>query len=249
MIKSYDKVSENEDILLDLSFYEGSGIITHNQAHGVRPTLDLNDPGGGSFTWVSLASGLSVLEFAAVGGGAVDGVYLDCSGANTADLNFTVGDYSVGCWIKWDSSGGWSEIIIGRYEVHVTGWEIYLDISGGRNTVSQRHSHVSLVPNLNSNCFSVGWTPGIWAFLGISTIGGALYPKHYRNGNALAMSYQATGMFDPDTSVKDLVIGCRYDKAANWYRGQMWRPRVWNRALSQIEWQEIFNIERHWFGV
>ena len=85
--------------------------------------------------------------------------------------------------------------------------------------------------------------------LGISRTGGNLYPQHYRNGNFLAMSYEASGMLDPDTCNRDLVLGTRYTKDANWYKGQMWRPRIWDRALSAVEWKNMFEAERDWFGV
>lgn len=247
-VRSYDKVPENDSILLDLPFRAGIGTKTLDHAKSHHP-MAMNDPGGGSFVWTTLASGLMVLEFTTIGGGATDGVYLDGPAADTADLDFTTGDFSIGCWIKWDSTGGWSEIIIGRYGVDLDGWEVYLDVSGGRNTVSQRHSHVSLAPNTNSNCFSVGWIPGIWAMLGISRKGSSLYPKHYRNGAELTMAYEASGMLDPDTCNRDLTIGCRYTKDANWYKGQMWRPRIWDRALPPLEWQNMFARERDYFGV
>ena len=284
ILKSYDKVIENDQILLDLPFYEGAGIITRDQAKPHHQDVDLNDPGGGSFLWDRIAfgrsafnsefdidgsdfdsgrssfgldfsldfpspGGIGLLNFVTVGGGGTDGVYIDCPAADCVDLNFTIGDFSIGCWIKWDSTGGWSEIIIGRYEVNVSGWEVYLNTSGGLNTVSQRHSHNSLAPNTNSNCYSTGWIPGTWAFLGISRIGGNLYPVHYRNGVALTMVYEASGMFDLDTCNRDLVIGCRFTKDANWYRGGMWRPRIWNRPLSALEWLNIFERERDFFGV
>jgi len=245
---SYDKIPENEDILLDLPFREGTGTVTMDVAKPHHP-VTLNDPGGGSFVWTSLPSGLMVMEFVTVGGGVGDGVYLGCDTAETVDLDFTSGDYSVSAWINWDSAGGQSEIIIGRYAVNVSGWEVYLNISGGRNTISQRHSHASLAPNTNSNCFSTGWTPGTWAFFGASRTGGNLYPVHYRNGVPLTMEYEASGMLDPDTCNRDLTIGSRFTKDANWYKGLMWRPRAWPRALTETEWMNLFKYERDWFGV
>ena len=244
----YDKIPENEDILLDLPYREGVGAVTMDVAKPHHP-VSMHDPGGGSFVWTSLPSGLMVLEFVTVGGGPGDGVYLECDSTETADLDFTSGDFSVSAWINWNSTFGYSEIIFGRYGVDLDGWEFYLDISGGRNTISQRHHHNSLAPNRNSNCFSIGWTPGTWAFFGASRTGGDLYPVHYRNGVALTMAYETSGMLDPDTCNRDLTIGSRFTKDANWYKGLMWRPRVWPRALSAAEWLELFTIERDWFGI
>ena len=235
----YDSIPEHEDILLDLPFYEGAGALTRDQAKPHHQDILLvNTP-----VWDAVASGLGVLTF--------DGIsdqYLELDHAACADLDFTAGSYSIGVWINW-VAGFTSEILIGRYGVNFDGWEIYLDPSGVRNTVSQRHSHVSLTPNTNSNCYSEGWTQGIWHLLGISRTGGNLYPVHHRNGIALPMSYEASGILDADACNRDLVIGCRYTKDSFWYKGSIWRPRIWGRALTASEWLNIFERERGFFGV
>ena len=243
----YDKIPVNEDILLDLPLREGIGTVTMDVAKPHHP-ITMHDPGGGSFVWTSLPSGLMVMDFVTVGGGNLDGVYMDSPGAETADLNFIAGAYSLSAWINW-TSNVWSTMIMCRNVTLVSGWEVYLNLSGGRNTVSQRNSHSSIVGNTDSNCFSVGWTPGTWAFLGISREAGNLYPMHYRNGVPLSMSYEDSGMLDSDTCASGLVVGARFTKDANWYKGLMWRPRAWNRALTETEWMNIFTAERDWFGI
>jgi len=147
--RSYDKVPENDSILLDLPYREGSGMETFDHAKPHHRPIGMHDPGTGSFIWTTLGTGLMALEFVTTGGGAVAGVYLDAAAADTADLDFTTGAFSLGCWVKW-TWNGYSSIVIGRYGVDLDGWEIYFDISGGRNTLSQRHHHASLTPNLNS---------------------------------------------------------------------------------------------------
>ena len=244
-MKGYDDLPMNADILLDLPFYEGTETITHDvgKPHHI---LTQHDPGGGSFTWGSLATGCPYLEFVAIGAGVTDGVYLDCPAADTADLNFIAGDYSIGGWINWGAGTNQSEIIIGRYATQVDGWDIYLNAVS--NTLSHRHHHSSLgAGNLKSECFSSGWTPGTWSFFGVSRSG--LYPVHYRNGVALTMNYGVAAMLDPDTANRDLVVGCRDTKDANWYYDKMCKLRVWDRSLAQDDWLQIFEIERHWFGV
>jgi len=245
--QSYDKIPENDSLLFDLPFREGIRAETHDHAKPHHP-LTFQIPGGGSFSWVTLASGLGVLEFNPVGLGVTDGVYLKGLAADTVDFNFTTDDYSIGCWVNWEWIGH-SSILMGRYAVDQCGWETYFDESGGRNTLSQRHHHLSLTPNLNSNCYSTGWTPGVWAFVGVSREAGDIYPIHFRNGRALTMAYETSGMLNPDTCNRNLVLGCRYTLDANWFKGQMWRPRIWNRALSTVEWMNIFKRERVLFGI
>lgn len=239
----------NHSLLLGLPFREGAGVITHDEAKPVR-LLTQHVPGGGSFVWGNLATGCPYLQFVAVGVGANDGVYLDCLAADTGDLNFISGDYSIGGWFNWDSTGGESEYIIGRGVVETDGWDMYLNISAHLptgNTLSQRHAHATGgAGNLKSECYSEGWTPGIWWFFGMSRSG--LYPLHYRNAIPLEMDYGGATMLDPDTANRDLVIGARNSKDDHWYRGMMWNLRVWGRALSQEDWSFILHREGHWFG-
>lgn len=257
MVKGYDKLSLDHGLLLDLPFREGVGVITRDIA---RPhhLLTQHDPGGGSFAWGNLATGCPYLEFVTVGFGVGQGVYLDCPAADTLDLDFTSGDYSVGVWVNHADTGHFKpKIVIGRYAVDAIapitfgdGWEVYLETDTGLGVhyLEHRHHHFSLDPNFRDGCYSTGWTPDSgWAFLGISRSG--LYPQHYRNAIPLEMSYSVGGLQDPDTANRDLVIGARYTKDQDWYKGRMWRPRVWGRALAREEWEMIFEMERPRFGV
>ena len=72
----------------------------------------------------------------------------------------------------------------------------------------------------------------------------------YRNGQALETTLDTDGLKSPESSAADdLVIGARYTKDANWINGFYWRPRIWSRALSALEWLDIFERERNYFGV
>ena len=247
MTIGYDNLEFNKHILLDLPFREGTGTVTQDVAKPHHP-MTMVDPGGGSFVWTSLDTGKMVLQFNAIGGGGTDGVYINCVAASSTDLNFTTENYSVGCWFNWDSTGGQSELLIGRYSTQVDGWDMYLNISGGLNTLSQRHHHSSLgASNLKSECYSTGWTPGEWHFMGMSRTG--LFTPHYRNGVALDMTYDDNGMLDPDTASRDLSIGTRgTTKDANWFRDLMSRPRVWGDiALTSDDWLLLYEMDKGWF--
>jgi len=239
-MRGYDKISENADMLLDLPFYEGVGAITRDQAKPHHQDVILaNVP-----TWDSVASGLGVLTF----DGLADYFYLD--DAACVDLDFIAGDYSLGCWLNW-TDNALSQIVIARYQLDHSGWELYLTKVGAPEYLTLRHHHAgTLVPpvtgNPRSGCYSIGWTPGIWWFMGLSRTGGG-EAQHYQNGVALTMS--TSGLVDPETCSRDLVGGIRFTKDANYYKGSMWRPRIWNRALTAAEWLTIFEAERDWFGV
>ena len=247
----FDKLAVNHRLLLSLPFREGSGVITHDVA---RPhhLLTQNDPGIGVFTWENIASGCPYLDFFRGGGGATEGVYLDCPAADTVDLDFTTDDYSVVCWVNHRATGHFNpQILVGRYGVDLDGWEVYLesDTGIGVDYLEHRHHHSSLgAGNLRDGCFSVGWTPASgWSLLGISRSG--LYPQHYRNGLPLEMTYGDDGMRDPDTCNRDLVIGARFTKDQDWLDAGIWGMRLWDRELSKEENRFIWNREKHWFGV
>jgi len=244
MTVGFDNLAINNGLLLGLPFREGSGLVTYDYARPKR-VLTQNIPGAGSFSWGNEATGIPYLEFTPVAG---VGVYLECPAADTADLDFTTGDYSIGGWINWTAGTAQSQIVIGRYGTDIDGWDCYLNSVS--SSLSQRHSHNSLAPNTNSQCFSAGWIPSTgWHMFGISRLGASLYPLHYRDAVPLVMSYEATGMLDPDTCNRNVVMGVRaITLGNNWYYGKMWNIRVWNRALSQEEWQFIYHQEGHWFG-
>jgi len=261
----YDKIAEHEDILLDLPLSEGSGLVVRDQAKAHHQPVEQNEPGGGTFDWERALTegdngfdngfdwgfdakiGIGCLSFYAMGNGPTDGVYLDLASADCLDLDFIAGDYSYGVWIKLQDTS-YSQILIGRYQLNIEGYEIYWTKVGTTRYLTQRHHHAGTLVggNPRSACYSVGWDEGEWHFLGISRTGGG-EGLHYRNGVAVTMV--TGGLVDPETSAEDLVIGARFTKDSNWFYGQMWRPRMWGRALSATEWETIFNRERDWFGV
>ena len=224
----YDSLPLNEDILLDLPFREGTGVITQDVAKPHHPITMVGDP-----TWTELDTGLTVLT--------LDGAtqYLYSENDETEDLEFTDGDYSIGAWIKWQAGGEDSQIVIGRYQVDVGGWEIYLYSTG---SLTERHHHAG-GDALRSACYSMGWTYDTWHFMGISRSGAT--GIHYRNGVPLAM---LGTMEDPEATTQDLVIGVRFNKSDNEYKGPLWRPRVWGRALSGIEWLQEYERTKGWFA-
>lgn len=189
-------------------------------------------------TQATLASGLGVLEFNGLS------EYLELASADCADLDFISGDYSIGCWINW-ASGNPSQIVIGRYELNVGGWEVYLFDPGMTLTLRHHHAATLVDGNPRSACWSAGWDFDTWCLMGISRTGGG-NAIHYRNGVALT----TTGdLVNPETCSQDLVAGARYTKDANYFKNKLWRPRAWGRALSAEEWAQLFEYEKHWFGM
>jgi hypothetical protein len=232
-MKSYDYIAENEDILLDLPLREGVGTITTDHAKPHHPVTFANAP-----TWTAEASGLGVLSF--------DGVnqYGQITAAKSADLDFTSGDYSIGAWFYYDTNTILSQLIAGKYELNVSGWELYTTESGSLRYLSLRHHHAGGTLT-RSSAYSLGWEFLNWWFMGVSRSGADC--QMYRNGAAIET---VSALEDPESSAaKDVVIGTRYTKDTNFLKGKLWRPRIWSRALSADEWATIFEKERDFFGV
>ena len=237
-MKGYDNIPENEDMLLDLPFYEGVGTVTRDQAKPHHQNVLLvNTP-----AWAAVPGGLGIIAFDNT---AHD--YLELANAACVDLDFIAGDYSLGCWFNWGDTGT-SLNIMGRYELNIGGWELYLFGAAGINYLTLRHHHAGTLVggNPRSACYSTAWLPNKWWFIGISRTGGG-EAQHYRNGIPVTMF--TGGLADPETSGSDLVVGARYSKDTDFFLGGKWRPRIWDRALSALEWMNLFEKERAWFGV
>lgn len=230
MTVHYDDLGVYADMLLDLPVREGVGAVIQDVADPHHPVTLVDTP-----TWTTLASGLGVLTL----NGTSE--YLQSVNASTADLGFTTGDYSVGGWFYWQT-GDDSQILAGRYELNVGGWEVYT-YDDANAYLTLRHHHAGGTA-ARSACYSGGWTKDAWHFMGISRTGGGNAIMH-RNGVALT----TTGdLEDPEATTSDLLLGVRYTKDQNHHKGMLWRWRVWGRAVTAVEWLQMYERERGWFA-
>lgn len=231
IVNHYDSVAEKASILLDLPFREATGVVTIDVAPNNVPVVMVNTP-----TWTTLASGLQVITL----NGTTEYLYLD--NADSADMDFTTGDYSVGGWFNWTIDES-SQIVIARYVVSNNGWEVYLTNAAGINYLTLRHHHAAGATTRTGG-YSVGWTPGTTFHFGITREGDSC--QFYRNGRPISTVTDA--LIDPETCNQDMVIGVRYSKDANYFKGQLWRPRVWSRALTKDDWRRMYDREAAWFA-
>lgn len=229
----YDSIDYNQEMLLDLPLREGIGIVTMDVAKPHHVVNLINTP-----TWTALPSGLMTLNF--------DGTteYMECKGAVCTDLNFMSGDYSVGGWFNWADSIHDSQILIGRYEVSVSGWEVYLTEAGALRYLSLRHHHAAGA-TLRTGAFSLGWTYGTNWHFGISRIGNTAYM--YQNGVAVVTTSDV--LIDPETSARDLVIGVRgVSKDSNYFKNMRGRIIVSGKALTAEEWLNMYKHQQRWYA-
>lgn len=221
----YDKIAYNQRMLLDLPFREGIGLITQDVAKPRHVLTMVNTP-----TWAALASS----KMSLVLNGTTQ--YLQCVAAVCTDLDFTSGDYSIGGWINWGNSAHDSQIVIGRYEVSVSGWEVYLTEAGALRYLSLRHHHAAGATQ-RTGAYSLGWTyDTLWHF-GISRSGTSA--QFYRNGEPITTVSDI--LIDPETSPEDLVIGVRGEsKDSNYFNGPYARLFVTGEALTAEDWRNMY---------
>jgi len=240
VMKGYDNLPINHQILLDLPFREGSGIITRDVAKPHHQNVALvNTP-----TWESLVSGLGVID--------LDGVdqYLQLLAASCVDLNFTSEDYSLGGWVYFRAGGDDNKTPMSRFLLDNNGWELY---HWTNEILTLRHHHAGTIVDGNprTGAYSRNWAFGKWWFMGVSRSGAvAQFWRGDASGlAALPTTITAGGLIDPETCAQNLNIG-RSPADENYHNGKLWRPRVWgDRYLSEADWTQIFNIEKHWIGV
>jgi hypothetical protein len=232
----YDKLSINHSIVLDLPFREASGLISRDRAKPHHVATLTGPP-----TWDEIVlSGLGVL--------ALDGAtqYLQIPGADSQDLDFT-GDFSLGSWIYPVYAAG-SMVIMCRNTTDGCGWCMYLYDNPTLGTLLSLRTNQAAV---HTECYAAGFPDSVWQLVGFSRDSAGLSATCYKNGAAVTTVLGPGGVIDPVAcgAANKLLIGVQQGEASNFYGGKIWRPRAWPRALSAGEWAQIFDMERHWFGV
>ena len=225
----YDDLSMNAEMLLDLPMVEGIGTILHDIA---KPHHVVNLVGAP--TWTTQVSGLMTLNF--------DGEtqYGVCANANCADLGFTDGDYTILGVLNWIVDE-YSQIIIARYELSVGGWELYLTQGVLGNIMTIRHHHAGGA-SLRTGAYSLGWTPGTTWVFGMTRSGASA--QFYRNGEPVTTVSDV--LIDPEATTRDLVIGVRYTKNANFFKSILYRPRVIGAYLDASQHKTAYELIKGW---
>ena len=86
---------------------------------------------------------------------------------------------------------------------------------------------------------------GVWHLVGMNRNGADV--RLFSDGRDVTEPVPDTHI-DPVAAATILTIGVRSDISLP-FDGQMWYPRIWGRQLSAAEMLQIFNMERHWFGL
>jgi len=234
----YDSLSYNEDIELDLSMLEATGMITHDESRNhIMATIHATV---GTPVWQALASGNYGLSLNPAYPISDMRQYLDAPAAATGALDFTNGDYSLAMWFNWIDTS-YSQILMGKYAVDIRGWEAYITRVVLGDLMTVRHHH----GGTRSGTYSAGWNQSQWQLFGYSRTGATA--QHYRNGQPITT---IGALQDPASSAaSDLIIGRRFTGNQNWFKARFHRPRAWSRAVTASEHRILWELERGWFGL
>jgi hypothetical protein len=231
----YDSLEFNKYCVFNAVFREGTGTITQDISKNHSVVTLVNTP-----TWSALDTGKGYLTLNGTN------EYLEAQAADTGDLDFTTGDYSLCAWFNWTTGGDDSQIIMGRYELNVSGWELYLYTT---LTMTLRHHHAGGAA-VRSAQYSAGWSYDKWWFVGISKPAGedmVFYRGSPTTDIELIPTIGATPE-DPETETADLVIGVRYTKNDNNFKGGIGEVACYAKALTIDNWRTKLEITKGWYA-
>ena len=232
-MRSYDKYPINHQILVDMCLDEysvGAAPRTNDKA---KPHHPFALHGG---AWNSLPNGL---PYFLANAGNPD--FIECPGANSADVNFTNGDFTLFACVNGNPAG--AGLVLNQGVVDVDGWEFFtfganlsfrLNQAGAHTDISAVGAFTQLVPQAiavvrhgAAGQFFVNGLP-------VTTIGALTDAISCAGGNKL-------------------LVGVQNDEVNNGWNGIIYggecSPKAWNRALSTVEMKELFDSIRHWLGV
>jgi len=230
MTVGFDNLSINHQLLLALPFEEMTGTITHDNGkpHHIL-TLTGTPP-----TWGSLVTGQPYISF----DGAAD--YLQCPAANSDDLRFSTGDFTLLAWLYNTGPVG-TDTVMCQNTVDACGWEFDIDSTGKialRTNQAGAHTEISA---------AAAFTSSAWQLVGVTRH--ATTGQVYVNGDPAITTGTLTDAVQCGVGANIFFVGVQNGAAANFWAGYMALLRVWERAPTALEMKEVFNVERHWFGV
>lgn len=229
----FDKDAINFQLLFAPSLDEYAAGATPPSYDKAKPHHTCTLHGG---AWNALASGLPYIDL------SPNPDWIDCPAAATADLNFTAGDFSMVIWIAPDALAV-PLALLGRGLFNTDGWTLQTQPGGGFTIFTYQAGAVQ-----GSNALLV-LTVGTWTLVGISRSGAIA--TTFANGVDVTQLHG--NHVNPLTANRELHIGVEDDEATHRFDGKiaggLCGPRIWGRKLEPHEFMQLFNMERHWFGV
>lgn len=228
-MRSLDKDPLYRNLLLSLPMREATGTATTRDVANPHHPMTLNS----SPPWVKLSTGLYVLQFAA-------GDSIQCAAASCADLGPTSGALSASAWVYPTTLGATPKTILAKINGGASeGWWFLHDATSSRYLQfydpqgGGKRTYTGVALDLN-----------VWQLVGFYKSGTTL--RVFVNGRDATSVMEANASLAA-SAADDFYVG--YYTGGSSFTGSMWNPRVWGRALAPSEHMQIFNQERHLFGV
>lgn len=238
MSRGFDKEAINSQLLFGLTLEEmigGNLAVIHDRAKP-HHTCTLH---GATIGWGSLASGIPYLDLT-----AITPDWVDCPAADTADLNFIAGDFSLIAWINIDSLAIFRQVLMRGSSANAAadgGWDFYIRDTGALRIATWQAWGVEQTSATPAAVI----TTGIWYLIGATRSGASI--RLYVNGLDLT---SIIGVHVNPASVNlKLHIGIDNVEVNNPLDGKLALPRIWGRKLSAEEMHEIWDRERVLFNV
>ena len=229
MSRGFDNVYANAELLLSLRMEAGVGTLAFDFAKPHHVSTLTGVP-----IWTNLANDLTVLNF-----DPANPDYLVTAAAGCVDLDFTTGAFAGACWVRGDALGNRN---IMTHGVHNTdGWYWTIDVVGAMILYTSQAGAFQ----------STTGSPGdiaidTWRFVAFSRTGAAVT----LSTNGVDVTTTAGTHIDPATAAaRNFYVGVNNAAGAGWYDGDLWNPRVWNRAVPASEFKSLFERERALFYV
>jgi hypothetical protein len=258
MSPGFDNYIVNHNLLLAYPFREmiggvgaaTTGELVHDRAkpHHLG-TLSIN--GTGAMNWGQVASGFPYLEFIPTLGVPANWTWVEILAAAAADLDFTTEDFSLLAWVYLDNLAAVHTIMCyGAQDIaNGGGYQLIISLA----TPARLTFATCQATTLQSIISAAEISAAGWYLIGATRTG--TVGKTYINGQDRTDS--ADNIVNPATQTEPFHIGVRqiqttgvgidYDTP---FEGYIAYPRVWgSRCLSNEIMMEIWNNERHWFGV
>jgi len=226
--KGFDHYYPNQELALCLLLEEATGVTTLGWEKAAHLFTLHGVP-----TWVSLANGLTVLDFV-----AATPDYIDCPALDTVDLDFTDGDFSGLAWVYGTLNG--REVFIKGTVGTNNGWGFSLNVNNQMVFFTVQAGAASQTTT------GALITLNAWHCVGFSRTGAVA--RIYNDGADATAVSQAH--IDPVSAAANaFTIGSTAAGGAGWWDGRMWRPRIWSKLVPAAVFKTIFENERHLFGV
>lgn len=222
-MRSYDHLPINYQTSLDLRFTEATGTVASDWSKTHKEPVTLT----GVPVWRPLPNDLMALDF-----DPTNPDYLVILAAACADLGYTASDFSGIAWIRSHSVGN-------RYLFNksdgTAGWFFYINATSQMTFVTCQAGPVTQMTLGNP------LTLNVWNLVAFVRDGANvdIYTNGVKDNNTLG-----THIAPAASAALNFYIGCNDLAAAGWFDGDIYRPRIYPKALSADIIKSIYNYER-----